>query len=588
MDERQNLPARTAANANVPVPPKADPWRPFFKTREDFQLSDCIEGKGSLAFSNYSDIRVPHDGAVRTFQIPHRPLWDWAVDLILDSQLAKYFEWDARKVFKHDGKNISRVYDEPWTADSFWNFQSGIPKCARPLCFILYADKSKLSSFGSEKAYPVIARCANLPTEIRNRSSGVGDPGNCSGLREPNSSTSNATSGIADFTASSTPLSTNRRWAAGFSAPMAPNNFLPGVSILSADYEEQMCSGVSAIALSFNRLHSNNNGVFGHHLWKWFKGLFGDTKEGRAAATKFEQQYGLAPRWRGLHHFSEVMKVDFTDGGKNEDISMYHQSWHALLDRSSGSDAFSSTTNSWFATLQFNISVPSEEEIGELVNYVKNATPSDGALPNFIEQLERELRLRCSPRHDMTILPLLASVKAHLGDDTFGKHFTDVNDGSETHRVTDIELLHYLDALIDRNLSNQAAYRNRTESHVYSLLRRFAVDPLSESPHGAKLSFDAPWVFGLAVKTGRNQILHQYTPRSDVFFSIEGFPHVLLEISSDKYKRRDHCRMLLQASCLIRLGNMLISDKSPTFFVKAFYIDNDYHADEFTLYQKHD
>ncbi|KAH8982988.1 hypothetical protein EDB86DRAFT_2783770, partial [Lactarius hatsudake] len=56
----------------------------------------------------------------RTFQIPHRPLWDWAVDPILDSQ---YFEWDAQKVFKHDRENISCVYDEPWTADLFWNFQ---------------------------------------------------------------------------------------------------------------------------------------------------------------------------------------------------------------------------------------------------------------------------------------------------------------------------------------------------------------------------------------------------------------------------------------------------------------------------------
>lgn len=51
--------------------------------------------------------------------------------------------------------------------------QSQIPESARPLCFILYADKAKLSSFGTEKSYPVVARCANLPTDIRN-SNGVG------------------------------------------------------------------------------------------------------------------------------------------------------------------------------------------------------------------------------------------------------------------------------------------------------------------------------------------------------------------------------------------------------------------------------
>ncbi|KAH9009318.1 hypothetical protein EDB85DRAFT_1903138 [Lactarius pseudohatsudake] len=192
-------PGEDSCKRKHPSPPKAEPWCPFFKTHKDFLFSEvlmevgmnkdlterlikvvrlCIEGKGSLTFSNYSDIWAAWERTSRqltaTFQIPHCPLWDWAVDLILDSQLAKYFEWDARKVFKHDGKNISRVYDEPWTADTFWNFQSRIPKGVRPLCFILYADKSKLSSFGSEKAYPVIAHCANLPTEIRNSNSGVG------------------------------------------------------------------------------------------------------------------------------------------------------------------------------------------------------------------------------------------------------------------------------------------------------------------------------------------------------------------------------------------------------------------------------
>ena len=32
----------------------------------------------------------------------------------------------------------------------------------------LYADKSKLSSFGTKKGYPVVVRCANLPVSLRN------------------------------------------------------------------------------------------------------------------------------------------------------------------------------------------------------------------------------------------------------------------------------------------------------------------------------------------------------------------------------------------------------------------------------------
>ncbi|KAI9430290.1 hypothetical protein H4582DRAFT_1824479 [Lactarius indigo] len=423
-------PGDNSCKRKRPSPPKAEPWRPFFQMREDFLFSEvlmeagmnkdrterlievvrlCIEGKGKLTFSNYSDIwgaweraslqltafdfcniSVPYDGVDRTFEIPYRPLWDWAVDLIMDPQLTQYFEWDAQK---------------PWTAGSFWNFQSGIPKGARPLCFILYADKSKLSSFGTEKAYPVIARCANLPAEIRNRNSGVGG-GRIIGWLPDIRETAEG-SGKTEFTNFKREV-----WHCAFyyiiesivdkskvgcwlqCADGTQQQFFPGVITLSANYEEQCVMSLIQGArgkmpcpicfvpdhqladvsqtwplrtmermrelieegrtfdkrgrkhhfsrygirdvnnvfwhvnnsdpyrvLSFDRLHANNNGIFGNHLWKRFKGLFKDTLIGRAATTKLEQQFNLAPRWRGLNHFSEVMHVDFTDGGKNEDIS---------------------------------------------------------------------------------------------------------------------------------------------------------------------------------------------------------------------------------------------------------------------------
>jgi hypothetical protein len=51
--------------------------------------------------------------------------------------------------------------------------KSLLPEGAKPLCFIIYADKTRLSSFGTTKGYPVIARCGNLPINIRN-GKGVG------------------------------------------------------------------------------------------------------------------------------------------------------------------------------------------------------------------------------------------------------------------------------------------------------------------------------------------------------------------------------------------------------------------------------
>ena len=54
-----------------------------------------------------------------------------------------------------------------WLISSFSQSNLGEPE-RRPFCIILYADKSKLSSFGTQKGYPVVLRCANLPVTIRN------------------------------------------------------------------------------------------------------------------------------------------------------------------------------------------------------------------------------------------------------------------------------------------------------------------------------------------------------------------------------------------------------------------------------------
>ncbi|OCH90273.1 hypothetical protein OBBRIDRAFT_703411, partial [Obba rivulosa] len=61
-----------------------------------------------------------------------------------------------------------RFYDEPWTADRWWAIQSTLDIGEKPLCFSIYADKTKLSTFGHIKGYPVVARCLNLPVHIRN------------------------------------------------------------------------------------------------------------------------------------------------------------------------------------------------------------------------------------------------------------------------------------------------------------------------------------------------------------------------------------------------------------------------------------
>ena len=65
-------------------------------------------------------------------------------------------EYTSKLQLFHIGKKLSYL------------LQSSIPKNGKPFGFIFYADKNKLSSFGTEKGYPVVMRCANLPVSIRN------------------------------------------------------------------------------------------------------------------------------------------------------------------------------------------------------------------------------------------------------------------------------------------------------------------------------------------------------------------------------------------------------------------------------------
>ncbi|KAG2156288.1 hypothetical protein DEU56DRAFT_867752 [Suillus clintonianus] len=104
----------------------------------------------------------------------YHPLWDWALDLLQDRRLVPHFVFDAQCLSKFNEERFVHFINEPWTADAFWSAQSQLPPNAKPLAFILYADKSKLSSFGSQKGYLIIARIANLPIHIRNGNTALG------------------------------------------------------------------------------------------------------------------------------------------------------------------------------------------------------------------------------------------------------------------------------------------------------------------------------------------------------------------------------------------------------------------------------
>ncbi|TFK27784.1 hypothetical protein FA15DRAFT_635076 [Coprinopsis marcescibilis] len=188
------------------------PWYPF-QTRTDFEFAKltldaklnrsqvtklltifqrCERKEDALTFKDYRkleetwtaashlvtpfqphSIPVTYKDKTYTFDYWERPLWAWASDLVQNKALKDQWQWDAKINERYDGHEWVRFIDEPWTADRFAHIQASLPAGATPLCIILYADKTQLSSFGTAKGHPVYAKIANLPAHIRN-GNGIG------------------------------------------------------------------------------------------------------------------------------------------------------------------------------------------------------------------------------------------------------------------------------------------------------------------------------------------------------------------------------------------------------------------------------
>ncbi|KAJ6631086.1 hypothetical protein B0H10DRAFT_1773471 [Mycena sp. CBHHK59/15] len=206
----QSFDAYVTSNvAERAVPSDPQPWRPF-RSQLDFEVAEFCENNllnrdstGNLiclirrCMLNPDDftlksqreldelwelasykctvfekgtITIKYKTEDKTFDTYVRPLWQWTLSLIQDPPLATCFVWDAEKAYRFNGESYVQFYREPWTANAFWAAQSGLPDdpAAKPICYAIYADKSKLSSFGTQKAYAVVARVANIPVDIRN------------------------------------------------------------------------------------------------------------------------------------------------------------------------------------------------------------------------------------------------------------------------------------------------------------------------------------------------------------------------------------------------------------------------------------
>src|SRR6266404_6629649 len=89
--------------------------------------------------------------------------------------------------------------------------------------------------------------------------------------------------------------------------------------------------------------------------------------------------------------------------------------------------------------------------------------------------------------------------------------------------------------------------------------------------------------FHLVIQAG--ELKMKYTPQSDFHVRINNFPHILFEVNSDP-GQHDRIRLLLQASCMCRIGNWLRASTSRKLItIMAVYVDQHFKAHQYLLYQ---
>ncbi|KAF8896734.1 hypothetical protein CPB84DRAFT_1681981 [Gymnopilus junonius] len=419
-----------------------EPWKPF-RTRLDFEIAELMldshlnVGQSSVLLSlirkaiaqpadftlsstdelekfwtaaretrgtgfEHKSVKVDYKAEEIEFQVSTRPIWSWIEDIVDNGNIVPLFKWDAERRYRYNGSKWERFINEPCTADDWWNIQSALPDNASPVFIIIYADKSRLSSFGTAKGYPVFARCANLPADIRN-GKGTGG-GRLVGWLPIVTEDAGETrkKGYVNFkrivwhkSLYEILDSIRLHGKTGFLKTCGDNIvrwLWPIILILSADYEEQCVmtlirglgsNGPCPVCLvppdeladlsktfnlrtkenmmkiykqaqelnatdkeellkiyglrdvenvfwdfkycdpyqatSWDGLHAHDSGLFGAHILPELKRLVDVL--GKEYAKLLDTQVDKTPRWSGLNHFREVMKMDFTDGGKFSDIA---------------------------------------------------------------------------------------------------------------------------------------------------------------------------------------------------------------------------------------------------------------------------
>ncbi|KAG2338015.1 hypothetical protein BDR05DRAFT_978302 [Suillus weaverae] len=347
---------------SLEAPPSAEPWCPF-QSHLEFEVTElalevslnnqktdwliklchcCIVGKEKFTFKNHKDIHikweaasvritkfmkevisVPYDGKMWDFDLHYRDLWGLASDLLGDPHIFPHF--------------------------------SQLPPGGKPLAFILYADKTRLSSFGTAKGYPVITHLANLPTNIRN-GRGIGSgyvvgwlliiPEDKDYAGKPSWVNFKNMIWHESFRRITASLALKLKMGQWFASDDSRTAVMAARTKDTLEEKEEILKvlGLRDIEnalwairysdvhrlLSHDRCHYNHGGLWSRHYWVELQKRI--VRLGRAKVAQVDKSYQAFPRWRDLRHPNQVMGVPFADSAMHKDISkMIIYAMHNIL-----------------------------------------------------------------------------------------------------------------------------------------------------------------------------------------------------------------------------------------------------------------
>ncbi|KAK0481054.1 hypothetical protein EDD18DRAFT_1113170 [Armillaria luteobubalina] len=362
LDTIEEFQAQTGSRSTIALEDK--PWS-LFSSRDDFELAEWILELGI----NQGDI-----DALLTMMIKRGGQFESSMFTVpLQGQPYEF------TVYHRDLCNTSqRFYMEPHTGNMFWEIQTTLPDGGKLICYIIYADKTWLSSFGTVQGYPVIVRLGNLPSHIHN-GQGVGG-GHVIGwlliVKEEAQHTGKFY--YTDFKRAVwhkafefilSPIKDKSKFSAWVQVARAAELYLfPTIMILSADYEEQcmmaLTRGCNAYfpcniwmvpfekqyranetyklrtsadaqeiyeeAKKIRGTTARNTGLFADHLLEEIKKRM--IKLGSSYTQLADKLLQAFPSWKDLYHFKQgFMNVMFTDGRKYEALSKLIFIAHAIF-----------------------------------------------------------------------------------------------------------------------------------------------------------------------------------------------------------------------------------------------------------------